>query len=141
MEAQVDNRDALEVSDRLEKSLSMDAQENMEEYSRLISEGEAVSKQGHIQQALNLFKQVYNIHQTPELQCKIKKTEVMSGNDLEDEDDEFVNVNNSGLLLFKELHDKMYDYQRDGVSFLYSFCKDGRKGRLLADDMGLMKTI
>uniref|UniRef100_A0A3Q2P2E2 Excision repair cross-complementation group 6-like n=1 Tax=Fundulus heteroclitus TaxID=8078 RepID=A0A3Q2P2E2_FUNHE len=53
----------------------------------------------------------------------------------------FVNVNNSGLMLFKELHDKLYDYQRDGVSFLYGLYRDGRKGGVLADDMGLGKTI
>ncbi|KAK5611796.1 DNA excision repair protein ERCC-6-like [Crenichthys baileyi] len=105
-------------------------------------EGKAVAKQGDIQQALKLFKQAYNIHQTPKLEDRIKKIEeLLSENDLEDEDDEFVNVNNSGLMLFKELHDKLYDYQRDGVSFLYGLYRDGRKGGVLADDMGLGKTI
>uniref|UniRef100_A0A3B5M5B3 DNA excision repair protein ERCC-6-like n=1 Tax=Xiphophorus couchianus TaxID=32473 RepID=A0A3B5M5B3_9TELE len=46
-----------------------------------------------------------------------------------------------GLLLFKELYDKLYDYQRDGVSFLYGLYRDGQKGGVLADDMGLGKTI
>ncbi|XP_053181371.1 DNA excision repair protein ERCC-6-like [Scomber japonicus] len=44
-------------------------------------------------------------------------------------------------MLFKELHDKLYDYQRDGVAFLYSLHRDGLKGGILADDMGLGKTI
>ncbi|XP_035999472.1 trichohyalin-like [Fundulus heteroclitus] len=44
-------------------------------------------------------------------------------------------------MLFKELHDKLYDYQRDGVSFLYGLYRDGHKGGVLADDMGLGKTI
>ncbi|XP_062272841.1 DNA excision repair protein ERCC-6-like [Scomber scombrus] len=44
-------------------------------------------------------------------------------------------------MLYKELHDKLYDYQRDGVAFLYSLYRDGLKGGILADDMGLGKTI
>uniref|UniRef100_M3ZFE3 DNA excision repair protein ERCC-6-like n=1 Tax=Xiphophorus maculatus TaxID=8083 RepID=M3ZFE3_XIPMA len=109
---------------------------------QLISDGKAVAKQGDIHQALKLFKQAFSIHQTPKLESRIKKIEeLLAENDLEDEDDEFVNVNNSGLMLFKELHDKLYDYQRDGVSFLYGLYRDGRKGGVLADDMGLGKTI
>ncbi|XP_043968172.1 DNA excision repair protein ERCC-6-like isoform X2 [Gambusia affinis] len=130
-----------EVSLRL-RSLSIDAEQKMEKYERLISDGKAVAKQGDIQQALKLFKQAFSIHQTPKLESRIKKIEeLLAENDLEDEDDEFVNVNNSGLMLFKELHDKLYDYQRDGVSFLYGLYRDGRKGGVLADDMGLGKTI
>uniref|UniRef100_A0A146YLN6 DNA excision repair protein ERCC-6-like n=1 Tax=Fundulus heteroclitus TaxID=8078 RepID=A0A146YLN6_FUNHE len=131
-----------EVSNRLEKSLSLDAQDELEVYKRLISDAKAVAKQGEIRQALELFKQAYRIHQTPKLESRIKKIEeLLAENDLEDEDEEFVNVNNSGLMLFKELHDKLYDYQRDGVSFLYGLYRDGRKGGVLADDMGLGKTI
>ncbi|KAM6930947.1 DNA excision repair protein ERCC-6-like [Xenentodon cancila] len=44
-------------------------------------------------------------------------------------------------MLYKELHNKLYDYQRDGVSFLYGLYRDGHKGGVLADDMGLGKTI
>ncbi|XP_032994140.1 DNA excision repair protein ERCC-6-like [Lacerta agilis] len=44
-------------------------------------------------------------------------------------------------MLFGEIHDKLYDYQREGVAFLYSLYRDGRKGGILADDMGLGKTI
>uniref|UniRef100_A0A3Q3XQD0 DNA excision repair protein ERCC-6-like n=1 Tax=Mola mola TaxID=94237 RepID=A0A3Q3XQD0_MOLML len=40
-----------------------------------------------------------------------------------------------------DLHDKLYDYQRDGVAFLYNLYRDGQKGGILADDMGLGKTI
>ncbi|KAM9831962.1 DNA excision repair protein ERCC-6-like [Neosynchiropus ocellatus] len=62
-------------------------------------------------------------------------------NNSEEEDEEFVNVNNSGLMLYKDLYDKLYDYQRNGVAFLYSLYRDSRKGGILADDMGLGKTI
>ncbi|KPP69912.1 DNA excision repair protein ERCC-6-like, partial [Scleropages formosus] len=59
----------------------------------------------------------------------------------ESEDEEFVNVNNSGLMLFKELHEKLYEHQKEGIAFLYGLHRDGRKGGILADDMGLGKTI
>nr|XP_028571185.1 DNA excision repair protein ERCC-6-like [Podarcis muralis] len=44
-------------------------------------------------------------------------------------------------MLFGEIHDKLFDHQREGVAFLYSLYRDGRKGGILADDMGLGKTI
>ncbi|XP_044053386.1 DNA excision repair protein ERCC-6-like isoform X2 [Siniperca chuatsi] len=91
--------------------------------------------------ALEFFKLAYNIHQSQKLESRIKKIEeLIAENDSENEDT-FVNVNNSGLMLFKELYDKLYDYQRNGVAFLYSLYRDDRKGGILADDMGLGKTI
>ncbi|MGH0167403.1 UNVERIFIED_CONTAM: hypothetical protein FKN15_077605 [Acipenser sinensis] len=44
-------------------------------------------------------------------------------------------------MLFRELHDKLYEHQKEGIAFLYSLHRDGRKGGILADDMGLGKTI
>ncbi|XP_051776021.1 uncharacterized protein LOC114667096 [Erpetoichthys calabaricus] len=43
-------------------------------------------------------------------------------------------------MLYKELHDKLYKYQKEGLAFLYSLHKN-RKGGILADDMGLGKTV
>ncbi|XP_013878221.1 DNA excision repair protein ERCC-6-like [Austrofundulus limnaeus] len=136
------NKEVCEVSEQLEKSLSIDTEDNFKEYNRLNSEGKRAAKEGDIKKALDLFKRAYKLYQTPKLECRIKKIEeVLTQTNLEDEDDEFVNVNNSGLLLYRELYDKLYDYQRDGVSFLYGLYRDGRKGGVLADDMGLGKTI
>ncbi|XP_058392157.1 DNA excision repair protein ERCC-6-like isoform X2 [Diceros bicornis minor] len=56
-------------------------------------------------------------------------------------DDEFTDVCNSGLLLYRELHNQLFEYQKEGVAFLYSLYRDGRKGGILADDMGLGKTV
>ncbi|XP_036069296.1 DNA excision repair protein ERCC-6-like isoform X2 [Oryzias melastigma] len=142
-----ENRDVTEVSEKLETSLSIrdeenDADDQMEKYQRLISEGKDVAKEGDIEKALELFKLAFSIHQTPKLESRIKKIqELLSQNESEDEDDEFVNVNNCGLMLYKELYDKLYSYQREGVAFLYGLYRDGRKGGILADDMGLGKTI
>lgn len=109
---------------------------------RFIQDGKDVARQGDMNKALKFFKLAYNIHQSQKLESRIKKIEeLISQNDSEDDDEEFVNVNGSGLMLFKDLHDKLYDYQRDGVGFLYSLYRDGLKGGILADDMGLGKTI
>ncbi|XP_045890721.1 DNA excision repair protein ERCC-6-like [Micropterus dolomieu] len=131
-----------EISEKLEKSLSMETEDNMDAYHRLIQDAKDVARQGDMSKALEFFKSAYNIHQSQKLETRIKKIEeLIAQNDSEEEDEEFVNVNNSGLMLFKDLYDKLYDYQRDGVAFMYSLYRDGRKGGILADDMGLGKTI
>lgn len=89
---------------------------------------------------LSSFKLAFDIRQSQKLEAKIKKIEELISQEEED-DDEFVNVNGSGLMLFRELHEKLYDYQRGGLAFLYSLHRDGLKGGILADDMGLGKTI
>ncbi|KAI4809961.1 hypothetical protein KUCAC02_018812 [Chaenocephalus aceratus] len=100
----------------------MDTEDKMETYQRFIQEGKDVASE--------------------KLESRIKTIEeLLAQSDSEEEDEEFVNVNGSGLMLFKELYDKLYDYQINGVAFLYSLCRDGRKGGILADDMGLGKTI
>ncbi|KFP74990.1 DNA excision repair protein ERCC-6-like, partial [Acanthisitta chloris] len=60
----------------------------------------------------------------------------------EEEDNEgFINVCGSGLMLYGELHEKLFKHQREGVAFLYRLHREGRPGGILADDMGLGKTI
>ncbi|XP_005992961.3 DNA excision repair protein ERCC-6-like [Latimeria chalumnae] len=44
-------------------------------------------------------------------------------------------------MLYKELYDKLFEHQKEGIAFLYNLYKNGRKGGILADDMGLGKTI
>ncbi|KAM6970650.1 DNA excision repair protein ERCC-6-like [Aplochiton taeniatus] len=95
--------------------------------------------------SLEWFKLAYDIHPSEKLKSRIKKIQEaikeMALQDSDSEDEEFVNVNNSGLMLFKELHDKLYHHQIEGVAFLYSLYRGGCKGGILADDMGLGKTI
>lgn len=90
---------------------------------------------------LTLFKLAFDIHTSLKLEAKIKKIQDLLSQEEEEVDDEFINVNGSGLMLFKDLHEKLYHYQREGVAFLYSLHRDGLKGGILADDMGLGKTI
>ncbi|KAJ7329340.1 hypothetical protein JRQ81_015514 [Phrynocephalus forsythii] len=58
-----------------------------------------------------------------------------------EEGDEYVNVCRSGMMIYKELHDKLFEHQKEGVAFLYRLYREGRRGGILADDMGLGKTI
>uniref|UniRef100_A0A3Q2XK12 DNA excision repair protein ERCC-6-like n=2 Tax=Hippocampus comes TaxID=109280 RepID=A0A3Q2XK12_HIPCM len=136
------NGDVEELGDKLDKFLSMEEEDNMEVYHRHIQDGKDAARQGEMNKALEHFKMAYNIHRSDKLQKRIGKIEEFLAQNLEDEnDDEYVDVNKSGLKLYKELYDKLYDYQRNGVAFLYSLYRDGRKGGILADDMGLGKTI
>ncbi|XP_029526752.2 DNA excision repair protein ERCC-6-like [Oncorhynchus nerka] len=132
------------MSEKLEKSLSMDTEE-METYQRYIRDGKDAARQGNMSKSLELFKLAHDIHPGDKLWSRIKKLQEaikeMTQQGSESEDEDFVNVNNSGLMLFKEMYDKLYDHQQEGVAFLYGLHRDGRQGGILADDMGLGKTI
>uniref|UniRef100_A0A4W5JTZ2 DNA excision repair protein ERCC-6-like n=1 Tax=Hucho hucho TaxID=62062 RepID=A0A4W5JTZ2_9TELE len=110
-----------------------------------IKDGKDAARQGNMSKSLELFKLAHDIHPSDKLQSRIKKLQEaikeMTQQGSESEDEDFVNVNNSGLMLFKEMYDKLYDHQQEGVAFLYGLHRDGRQGGILADDMGLGKTI
>ncbi|KAM6944491.1 DNA excision repair protein ERCC-6-like isoform 3-T3 [Lycodopsis pacificus] len=149
------NGDVAEISKKLDecllltlrranRCLSVDSEDDQMEsnYHRLIQDGKDVGRQGDMKKALEFFKLANDIRQSKKLESRIKKIEEhLSQDESEEEDDDFVDVNGSGLMLYKELYDKLYDYQRHGVAFLYGLHRDGRKGGILADDMGLGKTI
>ncbi|XP_077376732.1 DNA excision repair protein ERCC-6-like isoform X2 [Festucalex cinctus] len=137
--------DVEELGEKLDKFLSIDEDEEEEEdsmkvYHRCIQDGKDAARQGEMSKALELFKMAHNIHRSDKLQKRIGKIEEFLAQNLED-DDEYVDVNSSGLKLYRQLYDKLYDYQKDGVAFLYGLYRDERKGGILADDMGLGKTI
>ncbi|XP_045146176.1 DNA excision repair protein ERCC-6-like [Echinops telfairi] len=72
---------------------------------------------------------------------RIKKLQEALEELAEHGEDEFTDVCNCGLLLYRELHNQLFEHQKEGVAFLYSLYRDGRKGGILADDMGLGKTL
>ena len=65
---------------------------------------------------LEQFKKAYKILPTENLKGRIKRLEEILAEQEDDseEEDDFVTIN--GLALYKDLHNKLYDYQRDGVS-------------------------
>ncbi|XP_016137348.1 DNA excision repair protein ERCC-6-like [Sinocyclocheilus grahami] len=122
--------------------LSIDA-EKMDEFYRNRQEGKEAAMRGDLPHALELFQLAYQLQPSDKLKKRIQTIQGLIQRDEEEdeEENEFVDVNNSGLKLYKWLYDKLYDHQREGVAFLYSLHRDGRKGGILADDMGLGKTI
>ncbi|KAJ8338421.1 hypothetical protein SKAU_G00373870 [Synaphobranchus kaupii] len=133
-----------EITEKMQKSFSID-EEDMETYQMYIKNGKDAARQGNLSKALELFKSAYMIHSSEKLKSRMKKLEEalqeMERQESDGEDENFVNINNCGLMVFQELHDKLYDHQKEGIAFLYGLHRDGKKGGILADDMGLGKTI
>ncbi|XP_042336072.1 LOW QUALITY PROTEIN: DNA excision repair protein ERCC-6-like [Sceloporus undulatus] len=113
-----------------------------EQFRRYVSEGKQEARNGNLEESIRLFRQALEIHPSEKVMANIKKLEeALASLTLDQEDDDFVDVCQSGLMLYGEMYDKLFDHQREGVAFLYSLYRDGRKGGILADDMGLGKTI
>ncbi|XP_016391389.1 DNA excision repair protein ERCC-6-like [Sinocyclocheilus rhinocerous] len=131
-----------EITDKLEGYLSIDT-EQMDKYYRYRQEGKEAAMCGDLPHALELFQLAYQLQPSDKLKKRIQAIQGLIQRDEEEdeEENEFVDVNNSGLKLYKGLYDKLYDHQKEGAAFLYSLHRDGRKGGILADDMGLGKTI
>uniref|UniRef100_A0AAY4AI84 DNA excision repair protein ERCC-6-like n=1 Tax=Denticeps clupeoides TaxID=299321 RepID=A0AAY4AI84_9TELE len=112
---------------------------------RYIREGKDAARQGNMTRSLELFEKAYAIQPSEKLNGRLQRLQEvirdMAAEGSVSDEEEFVNVNNSGLMLFKELYDKLYEHQKEGVAFLYRLYKEGKKGGILADDMGLGKTI
>ncbi|XP_070808223.1 uncharacterized protein [Pituophis catenifer annectens] len=119
--------------------------EQIEEFRRYVSQAKQEARSGNLEESIQLFQQALEIHSSEKLTANIKKLEEalasLAVEEEEDDDDIFVDVCQSGLMLYGEMHDKLFDYQREGVAFLYQLYRNRRKGGILADDMGLGKTI
>uniref|UniRef100_A0A8D0F7I8 DNA excision repair protein ERCC-6-like n=1 Tax=Strix occidentalis caurina TaxID=311401 RepID=A0A8D0F7I8_STROC len=97
-------------------------------------------------EALRLFRLAAAIRPSEKLQGRIQRVEEVLAAAAEQEEEEeeeegFVDVCGSGLLIYGEMHGKLFQHQREGVAFLYRLHREGRPGGILADDMGLGKTI
>ncbi|KAL6081817.1 hypothetical protein STEG23_032645, partial [Scotinomys teguina] len=112
---------------------------------RYVQEAKEAAKNGDLEEALKLFNLAKDIFPTKKVISRIQKLqealEQLAEEEEEEEEEEFTDVCNSGLLLYRELYEKLFKHQKEGIAFLYSLYKDGRKGGILADDMGLGKTI
>ncbi|XP_065545782.1 DNA excision repair protein ERCC-6-like isoform X1 [Lathamus discolor] len=121
--------------------------EEEERYRGLVTGAKAAAGDGQLVEALRLFRLAAAIRPSGKLQGRIQLVEevlaeVMQRGEEEPEEDEgFVNVCGSGLLIYGEMHEKLFQHQREGVAFLYRLHREGRPGGILADDMGLGKTI
>ncbi|XP_066437047.1 DNA excision repair protein ERCC-6-like [Eleutherodactylus coqui] len=124
-------------------SLMSGDRELAEKYERYVQKAKQEAKNGNLSKSIEYFQRADTIHPSEKLKGRIAKLEeALQQLDLQSEqDDEFIDVLGSGLMLYKELYSKLFDHQKQGVAFMYSLHRDGRKGGILADDMGLGKTI
>ncbi|XP_033919452.1 DNA excision repair protein ERCC-6-like [Melopsittacus undulatus] len=118
-----------------------------ERYRGLVTGAKAAAGDGQLVEALRLFRLAAAIRPSEKLQGRIQRVEevlaevVQHGEEEPKEDEGFVNVCSSGLLIYGEMHEKLFQHQREGVAFLYRLHREGKPGGILADDMGLGKTI
>lgn len=117
-------------------------------FHRLVKDGKAAAGNGDLEEALRLFRLAAAILPSRKLLGRIQRVEevlaAMEQERQEEDDGEeegFVDVCDSGLLIYGEMHKKLFQHQREGVAFLYRLHQEGRPGGILADDMGLGKTI
>ncbi|NXW56774.1 ERC6L protein, partial [Eurystomus gularis] len=105
---------------------------------RLVSSAKAAAANGELEEALRLFGLAAAIRPSEKLLGRMRREEEAA---VEEDEEGFVDVCGSGLLIYGEMHGKLFQHQREGVAFLYSLHREGRPGGILADDMGLGKTI
>ncbi|XP_077921634.1 DNA excision repair protein ERCC-6-like [Halichoerus grypus] len=110
-------------------------------YQRYVKEAKEATKNGDLEEAFKLFNLAKDIFPNEKVMSRIQKIQEALEELAEHGDDEFTDVCNSGLLLYRDLHNQLFEHQKEGVAFLYSLYRDGRKGGILADDMGLGKTV
>ncbi|XP_040269258.1 DNA excision repair protein ERCC-6-like, partial [Bufo bufo] len=110
---------------------------------RCVQKAKQEAKNGNLLKSIEFFQKADSMHPSEKLKGRIAKLEeALQQLDVQNEqDDEFIDVLGSGLMLYKELYNKLFEHQKEGVAFMYRLNRDGRKGGILADDMGLGKTI
>ncbi|GAB0195306.1 DNA excision repair protein ERCC-6-like [Grus japonensis] len=118
------------------------AAEQEQRYRGLVSGAKAAAGGGDLEEALRLFRLAAAIRPSEKLRGRMQRVEEALAAAAEEEEEEgFVDVCGSGLLIYGEMHEKLFQHQREGVAFLYRLHREGRPGGILADDMGLGKTI
>ncbi|NXM24504.1 ERC6L protein, partial [Oxyruncus cristatus] len=113
---------------------------------RFVTGAKAAAGNGDLEEALRLFRLAAAIRPSEKLRGRMQRVEealaAAAAEQEEVEEDEcFVDVCGSGLLIYGEMHKKLFQHQREGIAFLYRLHREGRPGGILADDMGLGKTI
>ncbi|XP_068102387.1 DNA excision repair protein ERCC-6-like [Hyperolius riggenbachi] len=106
-------------------------QSRADRYKRYVGKAKEEAKNGKILTAIQYLQSANSIRPTENLKARISDLKALK----------LSNLPNNGLLLPETLFKRLYDYQKEGVAFLYSLYRDGKKGGILADDMGLGKTI
>ncbi|EDV22067.1 uncharacterized protein TRIADDRAFT_59182 [Trichoplax adhaerens] len=108
-------------------------------FNKLISKGKELIKEYDYKTALKLFEKANSIQSSDKLYRRIQRLkEAIAEDDNESNDADEVATSidiGNGCILERELYNHLYDYQRDGVAWLWRIYKD-KDGGILADDMG-----
>lgn len=135
--------EAEQITEQFNRSLNINDADWEEKYKRFRQQGKEAAQQGDLELSLNFFRKAFDLRPSEKMQSRIQRVEeAIKEMNVSEENDEFVDVLGSGLMMYKVLYDQLYEHQKEGVAFLYSLHRDSRGGGgILADDMGLGKTV
>ncbi|XP_046695822.1 DNA excision repair protein ERCC-6-like [Silurus meridionalis] len=131
-----------QISKDFNRSLNITDSDSEEKYNRFRQQGKEAAQRGDLELSLGFFRRAFDVRPSDKMLGRIQRLEeAIKELNISEEEEEFVDVLSSGLMLYKGLYDQLYEHQKDGVAFLYSLHRDGHVGGILADDMGLGKTV
>ena len=107
-------------------------------YNELIVKGKYAQKESKIEKALSYYQKASKIYKNEKLDTRIQKLEKFLEEEAENE--KLYTDIGDGFFLTNDVHDKLYQYQREGVKWMWELYR-AEHGGILGDDMGLGKTI
>ncbi|CAH1801782.1 unnamed protein product [Owenia fusiformis] len=122
-------------------SSSDGSDKSMVRFNKLVVKAKEYASKGDVAKALALNQEAIKLFPSDKLAKRIAKMEAYLAEFGEDnsEDSDMTHVG-EGFYLYKDLYDKLYPHQKDGVLWLWKLNKK-KRGGILGDDMGLGKTI
>ncbi|XP_077976122.1 DNA excision repair protein ERCC-6-like isoform X2 [Styela clava] len=108
-------------------------------YKELLAKGKSAASEGNLMESLDAYKKAYKMKPTDKIEQRIKKIEDVL-KEMEDDNEEFIELKNN-LIIYRDLAERLYPHQIEGVQWMFDLMKFKKKGGILADDMGLGKTI
>ncbi|OON18356.1 protein, SNF2 family, partial [Opisthorchis viverrini] len=110
----------------------------------MLTKARVLYEEGQLEECIRLLREVQLIAPSDKIQRKIDRigaqlSETNGYNQMGSRADDVVNVA-EGLRLPRAMYEKLYEYQKDGVKWLWDL-HTRAPGGVLADDMGLGKTV
>ena len=123
--------------DKIKSLDEVSAKERMK-YNELISKGKIAQKESKIENSISYYKKALKIYKNEKLVVRMNKLQKVL--DEEEEQENWYSDLGDGFFLTNEVFEKLYDYQREGVKWMWTLYR-AKHGGILGDDMGLGKTI
>ncbi|XP_050410492.1 DNA excision repair protein ERCC-6-like [Patella vulgata] len=131
----------------LEGKESLPDKDSQEKYNKLITKAKKYTGEGQVRNAMEMNKEALKICYSEKLAKKIAKMEAYlkeygedSGEEEEEEEVSGLLQVGNGFYLYKDLYNRLYTHQKEGILWMWTLHKR-KKGGILGDDMGLGKTI